>query len=58
MYGINRRSIFCELSNFPVTQNIIQDAMYCLLEGICGQEIALLLNHIIYYLGLVSIGLG
>ena len=43
----------CELSNFPVTQNIIQDAMHCLLEGICGQEIALLLNHIIYELGLV-----
>ena len=55
MYGINRKSVLCELSNFPVTQNIIQDAMHCLLEGICGQEIALLLNHIIYELGLVSL---
>ena len=55
MYGINRRSILCELRDFPVTQNILQDPMHCLLEGICGQEIALFLNHIIYDLGLVSL---
>ena len=36
MHGINRKSVLCELSNFPVTQNIVQDAMHCLLEGICG----------------------
>ena len=55
MYGINRRSVLSELSNFPVTQNIVQDPMHCLLGGICGQEIALFLNHIIYDLGLVSL---
>ena len=55
MYGINRRSILCALRDFPVTQNIIQDPMHCLLEGICGQEIAIFLNCIIYELGLVSL---
>ena len=29
--------------------------MHCLLEGICGQEIAIFLNRIIYELGLVSL---
>ena len=55
MHGINRRSILCALHDFPVTQNIIQDPIHCLLEGICGQEIAIFLNHIIYQLGLVSL---
>ena len=55
MYGINRKSVLCELTQFPVTQNILQDPMHCLLEGVCGQEIALFLNWIIYDLGLVSL---
>ena len=55
MYGINRKSVLCELTQFPVTQNILQDPMHCLLEGVCGQEIALFLNQIIYDLGLVSL---
>ena len=38
-----------------MTQNIVQDPMHCLLEGVCGQEIALSLNRIIYDLGLVSL---
>ena len=29
--------------------------MHCLLEGICGQEIAMFLNRIIYDLGIVSL---
>ena len=55
MYGINRKSVLCELTQFPVTQNILQDPMHCLLEGVCGQEIALFLNQIIHDLGLVSL---
>ena len=55
MYGISKKSVLCELTQFPVTQNILQDPMHCLLEGVCGQEIALFLNRIIYDLGLVSL---
>ena len=55
MYGINRKSVLCELTHFSVTQNIIQDPMHCLLESVCDQEIALFLNRIIYDLGLVSL---
>ena len=55
MYGINRRSVLCALCDFPVTQNIIQEPMHCLLEGICGQVIAIFLNSIIFELGLVSL---
>ena len=32
--------------------------MHCLLEGICGQEIAIFLNRIIYQLGFGVIGMG
>ena len=55
MYGINRKSVLSDISDFPVTQNIIQDPMHCLLEGVCGQEIAMFLNRIIYDLGIVSL---
>ena len=55
MYGINRKSVLCELTQFPVTQNIVQDPMHCSLEGVCGQEITLFLNRVIYELGLVSL---
>ena len=55
MYGINMKSVLCELTQFPVTQNLLQDCMHCLLEGVCGQEIALFLKWIIYDLGLVSL---
>ena len=55
MYGINRKSVLCKLTQFPVTQNVVQDPMHCLLKGVCGQEIALFLNRIIYDLTLVSL---
>ena len=47
--------VLSDISNFPVTQNIIQDPMHCLLEGVCGQEIAMFLNRIICDLGIVSL---
>ena len=55
MYGINQRSVLCDLGDFPITENLIQDSMHCLLEGVCGQEIALFLHRIIFDLGLVSL---
>lgn len=55
MYGVNKKSVLCRLESFPVTENLVQDPMHCLLEGVCGQEIALFLNRIVYILGLVSL---
>ena len=55
MFGINHKSLLCELPHFPVTENIIQDPVHCLLEGVVGQEIALFLHMRIYDLGLVSL---
>ena len=55
MHRISRKSVLSDISDFPVTQNIIQDPMHCLLEGVCGQEITMFLNRIIYDLGIVSL---
>lgn len=55
MYGVNSRSVLDRLKSFPVTENLIQDPMHCLLEGVCGQEIALMLNYIVFDHALVSL---
>ena len=54
MYGINKRSVLSDIS-FPVTENLIQDPMHCLLEGVYGQELALFLNRLVIVLDMVSL---
>lgn len=44
-FGINRKSVLCRIG-FPVAENLIQDPMHILLEGVCAQEMALFLSHI------------
>ena len=44
-YGINRRSMLEDISNFSVVKNLPHDIMHDLLEGIVHDELTHLLNH-------------
>ncbi|CAB4011337.1 Hypothetical predicted protein [Paramuricea clavata] len=44
-YGINKRSILCQLPTFDVTKQLPQDTMHTLLEGTVQYEIRLVLLH-------------
>ena len=46
-YGINKRSVSCELPDFDVTKQLPQDIMHTLLEGIVQYEVRLILLHFI-----------
>jgi hypothetical protein len=46
-YGINKRSILCQLPTFDVTKQLPQDIMHTLLEGTVQYEIRLVLLHYI-----------
>jgi hypothetical protein len=48
IYGINYTSPLCQIEGFPVTQNLIQDSMHCLLEGVTAHVMALYLNRQIF----------
>lgn len=48
-YGVNNLSVLAEIPDFPVTSNILQDPMHCLLEGALAQTLALLLQQMILY---------
>jgi hypothetical protein len=43
-FGINRKSCLAGIPHFPVTGNILQDPMHCLLEGAFSSTLALLLQ--------------
>jgi hypothetical protein len=45
-YGINKLSVLSQIPGFPVTSNILQDPMHCLLEGAYAQTLALLLQEL------------
>ena len=45
-FGVNRRSVLCGIEDFPVTSNLLQDPMHCILEGVLPFTTALFLNHI------------
>ena len=55
-FGINRRSVLCEIPNFPVTSNLLQDPMHCILEGVFPYTAALLLQHLITVDKLFTLG--
>lgn len=45
VYGVNRRSILCELTSFDITKNIPQDMMHILLEGAFPLHLKLLMEN-------------
>ena len=47
VYGINRKSILCELSNFNVTEQLPQDLMHVLFEGVFQAHIRELLKYLV-----------
>ena len=47
VYGINRTSSLCDVPYFDVTQQLPQDIMHVLLEGIIPTNVGLLLTHVI-----------
>jgi hypothetical protein len=51
VYGINRRSTLCNLSTFDVTQQLPQDIMHLLFEGLFPVHVDLILHHAIDTLG-------
>ena len=46
-YGLTNRSLLCELPTFDVTQQLPQDVMHTLLEGVVQYEVRLVLLHYI-----------
>lgn len=48
MWGVNKRSILCDLLHFNVCKCIVHDPMHIFLEGVIPYEMALFLNHAIY----------
>ena len=44
-YGINRRSLLCNIPDFDVTKQLPQDIMHIFLEGVLSYELKFLLKH-------------
>lgn len=44
-YGVNSKSVLCAVRDFPVTNNLVQDTMHCLLEGCFNHVLALFFQH-------------
>ena len=55
VYGINRRSILCELEYFDVTKHLPQDKMHVILEGVFPTHIEQLLQYIVHVLSLTTL---
>lgn len=55
VYGINRMTILNELPYFDVTENLPQDLMHVLLEGVFPCHLEQLLNYIVYESSILSI---
>ena len=55
VYGINRKSILCELSNFNVTEQLPQDLMHVLFEGVFQAHIRELLKYLVEGLSVVTL---
>lgn len=43
-YGINRRSVFCDLEHFDVCSCLLPDIMHDMLEGVLQYEVKLMLQ--------------
>ena len=56
VYGINQKSILNELPGFDVTQQLPQDLMHVLLEGIFPLHLEQFLHYVIEDAGLMTLG--
>jgi hypothetical protein len=54
-FGLNKKSVLCGISEFDVTQNLVQDPMHCILEGCLPYALALFLKRIIGDLNIVTL---
>ena len=54
-YGINRRSALSCLQYFDICEQLPQDVMHVLLEGVVPRSVALVLQHVIVDLRIISI---
>ena len=55
MYGINRSASIIELPDFDVTQQLPQDIMHVLLEGIFPLHMEQLLEYVVEIAGLMTL---
>lgn len=55
VYGINRASLLLELPNFDVTQQLPQDLMHVMLEGVFPMHLEQFLNYVINDLSLFTL---
>lgn len=54
-YGINRWSSLAKLEPFNVVEQLPEDVMHILLEGVCMKQTIVLLNHLILERRLMSL---
>ena len=55
MYGVNHTSILCELPNFDVTEQLPQDLMHVLFEGVFHVHVREILMYLIERLSIVTL---
>lgn len=55
VYGINRVSILGELPYFDITENLPQDLMHILLEGVFPLHLEQLVNYVVFESAVLSI---
>ena len=55
VYGVNRTSILCELPNFDVTEQLPQDLMHVLLEGVFPIHVNQLLKYLVDAISFVTL---
>ena len=57
VYGINRTSVLCTLPYFDITQQLPQDLMHVLLEGIfpLHMEVDLFIDYVICVLSIITV---
>ena len=55
VYGINKSSVLLELPDFDITQQLPQDIMHVLLEGIFPLHVEQLFDYIINVASLLSL---
>ena len=55
VYGVNRTSILCELPYFDVTEQLPQDLMHVLLEGVFHVHVNELLKYLVDALSFVTL---
>ena len=55
VYGVNNLSPLCEITSFPITANLLMDAMYIICEGLACHLLGLFLHRCIIEQDLFSL---